>query len=497
MGVAKSQFVVTTRLLFLLLIFSSFVKLFHIGYRSFFLDELYGVVAGLEKSSSIFFEEWVNYDNSPPLYYILLRLWLQVVPADETGARSLSTIFVILASFIFVNGVRKRFKSDIWIYLGLLVSCNYAFLYFAQEARAYALLLLITCCQLLYFIDLITISEAAKGRKALVFFSIFSVLSAYTHYSGAFFTAILFSFLFYDSRNNWKYLKSKLIALAACLLVGIPWLPYFVVNMGVEKFQVSYSLSGLVKMFIPMLCFGNTGVGKALCLLFLLLIAYLLFRKRNSFSSKNKLEMNLFILTAISCLIVLLFPFFTPMRTYRHYIVFVPLILLSFSFLIATSKFEFNKILLIVGGLFILGWQMQSHYKSPREEWRQAVEYLVEKNENTNAVAIVLGEPWIKSSKEYLIQDGEWTYMKIRRPLFYNYYLKRFDPRGNIKLIVLSPNSPEIERYIADALKNSSKIFLLSYTGDLPYGMGSFELSTNFRYTKKAFMGHEVFCITN
>ena len=105
---------------FLILIFvllSIFVKFYQIGYRSFSLDELYGVVAGLEPNFNIFLENWVLYDSNPPLYYFFLRFWLYIVPATEFWVRLPSVIFVLLASFFFVNGIKKRFENTEWFYL--------------------------------------------------------------------------------------------------------------------------------------------------------------------------------------------------------------------------------------------------------------------------------------------------------------------------------------------------------------------------------------------
>lgn len=185
---------------FLLLIFIAlvvFVKFYNIEYRSFSLDELYGVLAALEPNYNTFLENWILYDSNPPLYYFFLRFWLKIVPATEFWVRLPSVIFVLIACIVFVKGIKNRFKNTEWFYLLLLLGTSFGFLFFAQEARAYGLLFLFVCLQLLCFIDLTTTIQSKGFLKKITLFTLYSVLSAYTHYTGIVFSGIQFFLLIF------------------------------------------------------------------------------------------------------------------------------------------------------------------------------------------------------------------------------------------------------------------------------------------------------------
>ena len=187
--------IVNKYLLFVFVLLSIFVKFYQISYRSFSLDELYGVVAALEPNFNKFLENWVLYDSNPPLYYFFLRFWLNIVPATEFWVRLPSVFFVLFASVIFVKGIKKRFNDNTWLYLLLLLGSSYGFLFFAQEARAYGLLFLLVCLQLLQFVDLINIKQPNLFLKKLYLFALYSILSSYTHYTGIVFSGLLYLFL--------------------------------------------------------------------------------------------------------------------------------------------------------------------------------------------------------------------------------------------------------------------------------------------------------------
>jgi uncharacterized membrane protein len=81
-------------------------------------------------------------DVHPPLYYLLLHVWMQVTGSSEAAMRSLSLLF-----FLATLWVAWRFMVDLlgvpgrraWLYL-LVFALNPMLSYYAVEVRMYSLL---------------------------------------------------------------------------------------------------------------------------------------------------------------------------------------------------------------------------------------------------------------------------------------------------------------------------------------------------------------------
>ncbi len=472
------------------------VKFYLIGYRSFSLDELYGVVAALEPNYTFFLENWIFYDSNPPLYYFFLRFWLSVFPATEFWVRLPSVIFVLLASFFFVNGIKKRFENTEWFYLLVFIGSSFSFLFFAQEARAYGLLFLFTCFQLLNFIDLINIQKPKDFFKKLFLFVVLSVLSSYTHYSGIVFSGILFFILIFIHRKKNVILKQILVSILVCFIAGLPWLNHFLFILKLDKSFVINQDVSIIKEIISMLFFGNTIIGKYSSILLLISILFpFIYLVKNFKEIKQKYRIILLI-GMISFIIVLLSPIIKFFFQYRHYMILIPSILLLVSIIFSFYSFKkyINNLLLCLATIIVFS-QGFTHYKSKREEWKQAVKYIVDMNKNEKTKVIVLGEPWEKSHKEYLKINPGYLNISIRRKAFYNYYFNRFDKQHNIELIVLRPKKREVESFINEELKNRKQIFILSHAGEFKQKIEKINVKNNVKIEEKDFFIHEVYKI--
>jgi hypothetical protein len=121
-----------------LLLVAAGLRLHHLGTQSFWNDEGNAYVQALRTAPDI----WDNAarDIHPPGYYALLAGWRLVVGENETALRFLSTL-ASLISIAFTYALGKRlFASGVGFAAALLVALNTFNIYYAQEARMYALL---------------------------------------------------------------------------------------------------------------------------------------------------------------------------------------------------------------------------------------------------------------------------------------------------------------------------------------------------------------------
>src|SRR5829696_8717772 len=104
----------------------------------FWIDE--GLSVGIADRPLGDIPEALRKDGSPPLYYMLLHLWLAIAGSSEEGARSLSLLFALLsipAAFWAGRAVWQTNRAA-W-FSAVLMAFNPFLGQYAQEARMYAM----------------------------------------------------------------------------------------------------------------------------------------------------------------------------------------------------------------------------------------------------------------------------------------------------------------------------------------------------------------------
>jgi 4-amino-4-deoxy-L-arabinose transferase-like glycosyltransferase len=139
-------------------------------------------------------------ESAPPLYYALAWLWTQVTGTGEFGLRSLSALagvatvpvafWLATALTIPPTGPKAIYVSTlgpvgrgggrvgVGIAAAALVAVNPMLVWYSQEARAYALFVLLTALSLLCFVRALDRGH----RRDFVLWGVFSALALATHY---------------------------------------------------------------------------------------------------------------------------------------------------------------------------------------------------------------------------------------------------------------------------------------------------------------------------
>jgi mannosyltransferase len=136
-------------------------------------------------------------ESAPPLYYALAWLWTQLTGTGEVGLRSLSALAgVATVPVAYLLGVELRGRRA-GIAAAALVAVNPMLLWYSQEARGYALLVLLTVLATLYFARALDVpvesgpygrrsTGTSKGRRDLALWGASSALALATHYFAIF-----------------------------------------------------------------------------------------------------------------------------------------------------------------------------------------------------------------------------------------------------------------------------------------------------------------------
>lgn len=203
-------------------------NLYQLGSRGLWFDEILSVYRA-EQSLPILLQIDANTQSNMALYYVLLHFWLNITTLfgllpTEFVVRLPSAIFAALSSvMVFLLGRR---------FLGLIAGITSAGIYllsglqllYAQEARSYALQLLLICISWYALFALMTIT--GRHKRWWIIYTVMTILAIYIH---------LFSLLI---------LAAQVVAFAGLLLLPGPW--HSRARSQLRSFVVSLLAIGLV-----------------------------------------------------------------------------------------------------------------------------------------------------------------------------------------------------------------------------------------------------------
>ncbi len=167
--------------------------------------------------------EALRRDGSPPLYYLVLHVWMILFGESATATRALSTVFSLAAlPVMFATGRRLGGSTVAWGAL-LLLAVNPFAVRYATETRMYALV------QLLALLGVLAVLRALE-RPSYLRLLLVAVLSgslALTHYWALFLLAATGLVLVGLSLSGRSAARRVLVALVAGGILFAPWIPDF------------------------------------------------------------------------------------------------------------------------------------------------------------------------------------------------------------------------------------------------------------------------------
>lgn len=124
-------------------------------------------------------------ESTPPAYYVIAWVWTRLAGTGEVGLRSLSALFGIAAIPIAGAAAAKLVSRGAGLVTAILIGANPLLVWYSQEARAYALLVLLSSLSLLLFANL---RESFDTRTSWSWAIVCSLALA-THYFAVFLVA--------------------------------------------------------------------------------------------------------------------------------------------------------------------------------------------------------------------------------------------------------------------------------------------------------------------
>ncbi|HEX2393308.1 MAG TPA: glycosyltransferase family 39 protein [Solirubrobacterales bacterium] len=198
-----------------------------LGLQSFHHDEVITVMRVIPGSFTDMLHRVQTSESNPPLYYVLAWGWAKAFGSGEVGIRSLSALLgsaTIPVGYLIGCQLLDRRAGLI---LAALVAVNPMLIWYSQEARSYALLVL--CCAL-SFLFFVRALDSRRGRD-LGLWALASALALWSHYFAFFLVGIEGLWLLAALWGRWRPL---LPALAAAAAAGLALLPLFAAQVNPE-----------------------------------------------------------------------------------------------------------------------------------------------------------------------------------------------------------------------------------------------------------------------
>jgi len=411
-----------------LTVLGTVLRLYGLEYQSLWLDELWTWRDAQADSAAQIWES-LRADRHPPGYQILIFYWQKVFGSSEAALRMPSAIAGVLSiPAIFLLG-RDLYSRDEGIIAAALLTVAWTPIRYSQEARAYALLLLLaiaTTWLLLQFVKELA-GQGKPAWRAGFAYVLLAVLACYLHYFGV--VLVLFQATAFAVRH-WNRPAGLLWGLGLFFPVAAlyaPWLLETLSDLQSERFWAP-PLEPLLAEFHKVFSFLLDG--KGIGILGYVLIGFLLLatahRGQIAFRDRHRAP-TLFLLAW------LIFPFglaylksmiSAPIMVPRYFLISLPALYLLIAHALVELFDNTQKRALVTGvlaavfvGNLIFG--VKYYASVSKSQFREAIEEVVA-HESQYPGAYLIG--WNGSNKP-------------GRERLFDYYFRRLGTNRSVSIL--------------------------------------------------------------
>ena len=206
-----------------LIAISAYVRTRAIG-GSFWMDE--GLSVGISSHAFTDIPGVLRQDGSPPLYYMLLHVWMDVFGRSETAVHwlSLTAALLTIPSAMWAGWSLWGKRTG---YVGAVLCSLIPFLTaYGEEARMYALMALLALLTSAFFLH----AFVYRRRGYLPAFALGQALMLYTHSWGIFYgvgAALALGYVWWVAARDERrgLLRDGALAFGAAAILYLPWVP--------------------------------------------------------------------------------------------------------------------------------------------------------------------------------------------------------------------------------------------------------------------------------
>jgi hypothetical protein len=160
-------------------------------------------------------------DLHPPLYFLMMHLWIGVAGRSEFALRFPSVVAATLTLPLLYALARRLLSAEAGLWAALLGALSPFYLWYAQEARMYTWIVVLSLASVYALVRLL---GGKPRRRDYAVYGLVTLALLYTHYSGFFLLA--FEVIVYGVRRLRRRASTVLIVLGAIVVALVPLIPY-------------------------------------------------------------------------------------------------------------------------------------------------------------------------------------------------------------------------------------------------------------------------------
>lgn len=397
------------------------LRVYRLGAESLWIDEAFMVTMATERTLGQLLFEIPQFEPHPPLYNVFVWAWASVAGTSEVALRSTSVVFglaTLPAAYLLARRLFDRRTATVAV--GFLTVSPLQ-IWYAQEARMYALLVLLTVLSVYLLVSLF---DTVTRRRAVGYVAV-GVLLGYLHVYGLFVLlaqALTLGVLLLTRRSeidlSWRHGVGLYGAVG---LLTSPWTGLLAHRvLAPEEYPADAAAwlqapdpSALVETF-SLLSFGVTNTTRPYNVLtqpselFLMVVVVCLLLLGGLFTmgqlagEKRELTVVVLWLTAPIAVPFALSVTVRPMFELRYTVVVAPafLILLARSTqVLGDRRLRAVLVALVVIGMLV---PLPGYYAEPHKaQWDDAAEYVDERAAPGDTVVVVPGWTWTGPSDAF------------------------------------------------------------------------------------------------
>ncbi len=358
-------------------------------------------------------------DGSPPLFYMLLHIWMQLVGNGEAATHWLSEIFTALTIPVGYWAGHTIAGKRLALMSATLFAFNAFLDYYAVETRMYTLMALLGLLATIGFIN----GFVFRRRAYIPLFTVAQALMFYTHawaiyYAAGSFLSLILLWYISDEDIRAGLIKDVIIAYAASVVLFLPWVPTFIFqalhtaapwdkkpHFG-APIQLAVGVLGGASITAVMLI--SAGIGYTT-----------VFNKRKRGGVEAKIALMLFCLMFITLLLAWAGSQITPAWVVRYFAPIVAPVLLLIAFGMSRSGIIGALAIVFVVAFMIRPGAFIPSYKSDMQTIGGQMKTLLHKGD-----LVIVGQPEQMPLAYYYLPGGlKWsnTIGPVKDPTFMNW----------------------------------------------------------------------------
>lgn len=203
------------------------LRLLSLTAQSIWLDEAYSVFI-VKYDLGYIWNFTVNFDQHPPLYYILLYGWVHLFGDSLAMVRLLSVLFAVPSIWLIYLLATRLFDRNTGRVAAFIMAISPFHIWYSQETRMYSMVVFFVLLSA-YFL----VRAMKENRVRLwVAFSFFTILAVYSDYSAFYYLVGSGLFALYFLRQKPRRAIPLFVSYLAVGLVYAPWIPVFLQQFG-------------------------------------------------------------------------------------------------------------------------------------------------------------------------------------------------------------------------------------------------------------------------